>query len=161
MARPNLRLVPRAPRPVAALRFVDLTPELLTLAAASEIEPRPLTPEIVRAAMAPGLAFAAFDNGMVISAGGIAPLWHGMAQGWLMVTTFATVRHMAAVTRFARQRFDEWNAMPAYRRIEMQVRADRPWRQSFAARLGMTECWGPMRAWDAQGRDYYLYARVA
>jgi len=108
----------------------------------------------------PGLSFGLMDGGALICACGVFLAHFGKAQGWMMVTPLATRRHMAFATRRAEEHFARWQQNPAFRRIEVHIRADQPWRENFARRLGMTEGFGPLKAWDPKGRDYWIYARV-
>lgn len=141
------------------LRSVNLTGDILAMAIQMAGNTG-LTDAAFARVLVPGLSFAVLDGGALVAVWGIVPNWHGLAQGWQVFTPLARPRHKARITRIVRRLFDEWNTMPAYRRIEIHIRADQPWREGFAARLGMTEEPALMRCWDAQGRDYYLYARV-
>lgn len=157
-----LKLIP-VRQSVANLRTIPLTADLLVQAAEMSDGQMSslLAAETFARILTPGLSFAVLDGEQLVSVWGIVPIWHGLAQGWQVFTPLARPRHKAGTTRIVRARFDQWNVMPAYRRIEIHVRADQPWRASFAHRLGMTEEPALMRCWDAQGRDYFLYARVA
>lgn len=144
-------------------RAVPLTPELLTLAAISERDASEMfgmVPQVLAAALQRDMGYAFLDGGLLVGALGVLPIFRGRGVGWMMVSGLARPRHLAFMTRHARALFDRLAEREAYRRIEIQVRADRPWRESFAARLGMNEALGPMRCWDLQGRDYWQYARV-
>ncbi len=142
---------------------VSLTPELLALAVSMQDDPAfaHQSDEMLARVCIPGLAFATLDGGTLIAALGIIPVWPGRALGWMFPTPIADKRQLTFTTRLARGHFDRWQRDPAFRRIEIMIRDDRPWRESFANALGMTECFGPMRAFDTAGRDYWMYARVA
>ncbi len=159
-------MIARAPgyrsRTAGLIRTVQLTPELLRLALETERDPDMARhSENVEYLARQQESFAHLDGGLLVGASGVVLLHFGRAAGWMLVTRMAERRHLAAMTRFARMKFDGYQKDPAYRRIEIDIRADRPWRESFAARLGMTEALGPARARDPDGRDYWLYARIA
>ena len=140
------------PRP--GCRLVHLTPELFSMVMQDK--------SVLPFALVPGRSFAVLEGGTLACALGIFPVHFGRWHGWLIKTPMATRRHMAYASRQARLHFDRWQREdPSCRRIEIQIRADQPWRESFAKALGMTEALGPMRAWDIEGRDYWLYARIA
>lgn len=148
------------PRTAGLIRTVRLTPELLRLAIETERDGTLSTVNVEYLVRQPE-SYAHLDGGLLVGASGVTLLHHGRALGWMLVTRLAGRRHLAAMTRFGAAVFDRLQRDPAWRRIEIDVRADRPWRESFAARLGMTEALGPARARDPQGNDYWLYARVA
>ena len=151
----------------AAPHLVPLTRALLDQVA--QLGTDPLAAEIAERAgesyarhvLQPGLCFAALDGGYLLGAGGLVPLWHGRAEAWMQVTHLAERRHLAWATRAIAEFFAKRQRDPAFARIEIYIRADAPWRESFAGALGVTEAHGPMRRWDVLGRDYFLYARVA
>lgn len=169
----HLRLVTAQPRrepsgmptlyAYADCRMVPLTTDLLHLSLQMSDDPAiKLLRDNERAHdiyLTPGLSYAVISGGMMLATLGIIPIRHGLAMGWMLPS--ADKRGMAFVTRCAIACLDAWQRDPRFRRIEIHVRADQPWRESFARRLDMTEGWGPLRAWDELGRDYWLYARVA
>lgn len=160
----RLRLVPK-PRPQRAFRVVPLTADLFSLALAGASDPfvteQGSQPGVLANVLRPNLSFAILDGGSLVCALGIFPVVFGRAQGWMIKTPLATRAGLAYTVRQTRAHFDRWITQPAFCRIEMHIRDGQPWRDSFAARLGMNE--GPylMRKWDNLGRDYWLYARVA
>ena len=144
-----------------SLRFVPLTSELLAWAAAEEADAGSralLTPEVLAVYLPrpPGYGEAMLGRGRVLAAGGLVPLWPERAIAWLMLSPHATVREKALALR----RVQAGLARAPFRRVEMQVRTTEPWCRRFAARLGFAEE-GVMRAYDPDGRDYGLFARVA
>jgi hypothetical protein len=158
--RPNLKLVPAVQE--YNPRMVPLTESAFRMVAAMQPGAQQNWDIAWRMANVKDHAFAVLDGGDIICAWGAFPIHFGRAHGWLLRTPFARPRHMAFTTRKGRECFDWWQETdPVYRRIEIQIAADQPWRESFAKRLGMTEAFGPMQAWDAQGRDHWQYARIA
>lgn len=146
-------------------RIVPLTPQLLSTLVETERDPLisefARAPEFAARVLARvGLSFAMLDGGYVVAGGGIIPHWHGRAEGWWLVSTFARPRHLTAAARVTCDFLDRRQRSPAFRRIEACVRAGERWSDSFIAALGFTEK-SLMRAWDQAGRDYWLCARVA
>lgn len=151
-------------RRVSHCRVVDLTPAALAAMADMQTDPSLIgtrDPEMQARACIQGLSFATVDDDMLISALGVLPIWPGRALGWMFTAPNATRRQLVYTVRQARLRFDMWSTIPQLRRIEIMIRADQPWRESFARALGMNEAFGPMKAFDSLGRDYFMYARVA
>lgn len=104
--------------------------------------------------------YALIGRGRVLAAGGLVPLWAGRAEAWLMVSRFATPRDLVPALRHAKSVMDKRQRDPFFARIEIHVRWDAPWRESFAAALGFTleahlRCWGPGQT------DFGLYSRIA
>lgn len=144
-------------------RLVPLDPVLLGIAVAQERD------SVTAAfAAAPGYAaqalsgpaFALLDGGAVIGAGGLVPHWRGRAEGWWLTGQCARPRHLVHAARLARAFLDDRQRDPAFRRIEIFIRAGEPWASSFARALGFT-CEGRLQAWDPAGRDMCIFARVA
>lgn len=146
-------------------RIVPLTPELLDWAILEEVDPATQrlaeTPGWAAMFTAPGTwGEAMLGRGRVLAAGGLVPLWPGRGLGWLMLSPFAGQRDRHQALTRARTMMCEAQRLPAWRRIEMYVRADEPWCDRFGRLMGMT-CEGTMRRFDPLGRDYLLFARVA
>lgn len=97
-----------------------------------------------------------------LACGGLEDLGHGRWGGWLYASDLSP-RGWALVARAFRMMRQEVQA----RRVELTVRApataeDRPLAMKacrFAVRLGL-EREGLMRAWGADGADYFLFAGV-
>lgn len=102
---------------------------------------------------------AMIDGGEVVVGGGLTVMWMGRAEAWLLVSRAARPRHLVMAARFCARVLEKRQRDPMYRRIEMFVRAGERWSESFAASLGFVRE-GRLRRWDAQGRDYLLFARV-
>lgn len=144
-------------------RLVPLDPLLLSLAVAQERDcvtaAFAAAPGYVAQALS-GPAFALLDGGDLIGAGGLVPHWRGRAEGWWLTGQCARPRHLVRAVRLAREFLDASQCDPAFRRIEIFIRAGEPWASSFARALGFT-CEGRLQAWDPAGRDMVLFARIA
>lgn len=152
----------RASRSIGAPRIVPLCPELHRFAVIEERNP--LLAERSEGAAAEQRhcnqwGYALLGRGHVLACGGLVPLWAGRAEAWLMVSHEATARDLVPALRHARQVLDKRQRDPFFRRIEINVRWDAPWRASFAAALGF-RLEAIMTGWGPDGADYALYARV-
>ncbi|HEY2068280.1 MAG TPA: hypothetical protein VGG48_01900 [Rhizomicrobium sp.] len=114
-----------------------------------------------RALLAPDRSFAFVDGGELLGAGGLVPVWPGRAEGWLLVSRLARPRQVVAGVRAARAWLDRKLRDPDYARIEFYIRADAPWRESFARALGCAEQGAKLRRWGLDGADYVLHARIS
>lgn len=147
-------------------RFVSLTPELLFVALTLAADPHSrripqVLPRYADSVLAPGaIAYATIDGGYLLAAGGVIPLWPGLYEGWAIVTSLANRRHLVDLTRQTRVFFDTLMESGQARRLQLYIAAAAPWRESFAAGLGLTEAHGPLEAWGIDGEPYYLHART-
>ncbi len=145
-------------------RIVPLTKELLAGALLEERDPLAM-----RQAQHPfwwdqflaegSVGGALIGGGRVLAAAGLIPQVPGRALAWLMLSPAADRRARVLALRHVRGVMDRRQADPAFRRIEMFVRAAEPWCGSFGRIMGF-EREGLLRAWDELGRDYVLFARV-
>ncbi|HEV2186382.1 MAG TPA: hypothetical protein VGR70_04200 [Stellaceae bacterium] len=104
--------------------------------------------------------YALLGRGHVLAAGGLVPLWAGRAEAWLLVSRYASPRDLVPALRHARDVLDKRQRDPFFRRIEINVRWEAPWRESFVSALGF-ELEAIMDSWGPDGADYGLYARIA
>jgi len=111
------------------------------------------------AVFSPGCAYALMDAGELYGAGGIIPIWHGRAEGWLIVTRLARPRDIVKGVRIAREWLDEKQQDPAFARLEFYLLAQAAWRESFAAALDLFYL-STLRRWGPDGDDYCHYERV-
>ncbi len=128
---------------------------VLAAARADEDSNLPKFPEVTFA----GCAYALFDGGRVLGAGGVVPIWPGRAEGWLLVTRLARPRDIVAGVRVAAAWLDEKQCDPAFARLEFFLLTQAPWRQSFAAALDL-ELVSTLRRWGPDGHDYCHYERL-
>jgi hypothetical protein len=106
-----------------------------------------------------GLAYALIDGSEVPIGGALLPRFYGHAEACCFITRMARARHIVVASRWARAFLDKRQRDPQFRRVQMYIRANEPWSQSFPRSLGF-ECEGLHAAWDAAGRDYWCYARI-
>lgn len=150
----------------SAPRFVPLTAELLDWALAEQ----PAASEAVRimgvdggtlrsALHWPHRAEAMLGRGRVLAVAGVIQHWPGRGEAWMLASPAATRADLVRACRRMRAVLDEMQDDPVWRRIEMHVLAEAPWRLGFAAALGFT-AEATLRAWDPAGRDFVMYARV-
>jgi RimJ/RimL family protein N-acetyltransferase len=145
------------------VRFVPLDETLLRLALAEGAPdlapPAAVTDEHLRVYLAGNaLGEAMLGDGRVLGAAGLVPIHAGRAHAWLILSRHIAPRQRLAALDRTRAGLDRGHAR-GWRRIEMQVRADHPWADRFAARLGFA-FEAVLRAWDELGRDYRQYVRV-
>jgi hypothetical protein len=104
---------------------------------------------------------ALLGDGRVLAAGGLLPRWHGMAEAWMMLSPRADMPARIVALRTLRELMDQYQKLPAFKRIEMASRVGDPWDGIKFARLMGMQCEGLMRCRDPMGRDYRMFARVA
>jgi hypothetical protein len=102
-----------------------------------------------------GLAWTGFSD-RPIACAGVVELWPGRAYAWALLDKSAG-KHFIAITRAIR---DKLNALP-YRRIEMAVDEHFEQGHRWAKMLGFNrETTTPMRAYNPDGGNCHLYARI-
>lgn len=101
-----------------------------------------------------GVAWAAVMDGEVIAAAGMFEVWSGRALGWALFSDTA-LANFIAIHRVARKVLADC----PWRRIEIAVDRNHAAGVRWAERLGFQRE-GLMRAYTADGRDCFLYARV-
>lgn len=144
------------------LAFAPLTEALLDRAAANARDPLAgefaMLSEYRRRVMHENLAFAVLRGECPIAAGGVAPVWPRRGEAWALIDAGARPREIAWMTRRFARFFAALLEHDVYRRIDVYVVSASPWRESFAAALGLALVAGPMPAWDPIGRAYHHYA---
>lgn len=146
------------------IRFVPLDRTLMAWAAhlAGERLAHELTqarPEMLDHMAASSGGEVMLDGGELIGAGGVMLHWAGRAEAWLMLRPDATPRQRIAALRRCQKRLAALQRAREYRRIEMYVPLDVPWRRRFAEVLGM-ELEAVCRKWCPRGHDFCLYSRI-
>ena len=105
-----------------------------------------------------GMAFTAIDNGYLVASGGIAPLWEGVGEAWLLGAE-RVEKHRRYVARAVHQHMLQVVEKKGLWRVQAAMRSDWPELKRWARFLGMQHE-GTMRAYGADGLDYERYARV-
>lgn len=133
------------------IRIVPLTADLLR-----RLPPPPFADPGYAEGLAgtPGLAWAMTDDGEIVMAAGVVPVWKGRGLAWLTHRD-ARLRHWLAAARWARH----WLPLLPFRRIEATVRHDFYPGCRWAEFLGFRVD-GRMPAFGEDGADYWLYSLV-
>ena len=105
-----------------------------------------------------GMSFTGMLNNKPIAAGGVFPLWDGVAEGWVLATKEIN-NYPITFARVMKQRTDMMIANNKIKRLQTSVKADCDIAIRFAKWLGLKEE-GLMKQYGADGSDYYRYARV-
>jgi len=105
-----------------------------------------------------GMSFTGIVNNKPIAAGGVFPLWDGVAEGWVLATNEIN-NYPITFARVMKQRTDMMIANNKIKRLQTSVKADCDLAIRFAKWLGLKEE-GLMKKYGADGSDYYRYARV-
>jgi hypothetical protein len=105
-----------------------------------------------------GMSFTGMLNNKPIAAGGVFPLWDGVAEGWVLATKEIN-NYPITFARVMKQRTDMMIANNLIKRLQTSVKADCDIAIRFAKWLGLKEE-GLMKGYGPDGSDYYRYARI-
>lgn len=106
----------------------------------------------------PGITIT--QDAKILGSGGVVMIWPGRAFGWAWFSRDVTARQMTFIHRRSTALIVDLQKDRRYNRIETTVVYDHVAGHRWAQMLGfMPE--GDMRAYDVEGRDHTLYARVA
>ena len=105
-----------------------------------------------------GLSFTLLADNNPILAGGIIPLWDGVAEGWVIATEDVW-NYPLSVAKAIRKDFARVAKENNITRVQSAIRKDFFEGQRFAEWLGL-EKEGLMRKWGFDGSDQYMYARL-
>lgn len=100
-------------------------------------------------------AFTALVGGKPIAVGGVKELWKGRALCWTFIARDAG-GHFTELHRAVKRLLE----IVPYRRLEAEARCDFPQGHRWLKMLGFTMEAERMRAYQVDGEDYALYARV-
>lgn len=144
--------------------ILPLTRDLLDLAVAdmrdSRMQALAGCEAFAALALAPGgFARALVGPGAVLAAAGVIPHWAGRGEAWMIVTRAARARDIVFAIRAARAGLGALQKSDLWRRIEIYIRADAPWRLSFAEALEFRMD-ATLRAWGPDGGDFCLFSRI-
>jgi len=103
-------------------------------------------------------AFTLVDNGHLVAAGGIIPIWEGMGEAWL-IPSDVMPRYRLRVIKTLRRRIDEIIDADNLRRLQATVRADYDVAVRFIEFLGFKRE-GLMKNYGPGGADHYMYSRI-
>lgn len=105
----------------------------------------------------PGRGHAIMDNGEIYAAWGLAPVWDGVAEGWMVPSKLIDSRKIS-VARAIRRQLERDIVRLKLRRVQAAVRKDFNEAHQFIKFLGF-ESEGIMHRFGPDGADYERYAR--
>jgi hypothetical protein len=107
-------------------------------------------------------AHGLLSRGIVAMAAGLIEWWPGRAEGWVFVHREARPREILYGCQAVKQWLDRIQKEDPlkYRRLEIAVRRDAPYRETFTRMLGF-RLEGVLEAFDPAGRDCCVYRRLA
>ena len=103
-----------------------------------------------------GMAFTGIDNGYLVGAAGIFPLWEGGGEAWCLGAS-RVGRHQFRVARLVREKLREIAEEQGMWRVQAAMRSDWPELARWARVLGMKHE-GTMRCYGANKLDYERWA---
>jgi len=109
----------------------------------------------------PGMAWTGLHAGAVVGCAGIKPQWPGRAIAWALLSDIPR-RSWPEITAIVGRQLAAAH-LAGYRRIEATVVDGWPTGRRWVERLGFGAVEPPhlMRAYDPEGRDHWLYAKVS
>ena len=105
-----------------------------------------------------GMAFTAIDNGHLIAAAGIFPIWKGVGEAWFLGAS-RVGRYQIRIGKLVRKGLLQVAEEQGMWRVQAVMRSDWPELKRWAKFLGM-EHEGTMRQYGANRLDYERYARL-
>lgn len=105
----------------------------------------------------PGRGHAIMEDGQVYAAWGLAPVWDGVAEGWMIPSKIIDSRKVS-VSRAIRQQLERDIVRLKLHRVQAAVRKDFTDAHRFIQFLGF-ESEGMMHKFGPDGSDYERYAR--
>jgi len=103
-----------------------------------------------------GMAFRGIDNGYLVGAAGIFPLWEGVGEAWFLGAS-RVGKHQIRVARLVREGLLQIAEEQGMWRVQAAMRSDWPELKRWAKFLGM-EHEGTMRRYGANKLDYERWA---
>ncbi len=105
-----------------------------------------------------GYAWTGIVGTEIIAAGGIAPIWEGVACAWLLSTPLVD-KYKLFLHKTVKNAIRFVSEAKRLHRIETVILADHLISQRWAERLGF-EYEGTMMKFDARKNNYYRYALI-
>ena len=105
-----------------------------------------------------GMSFTGMLNNKPIAAGGVFPLWDGVAEGWVLATEEIN-RYPITFSKVIKLRCDMLLKNNSIKRFQTSVKADCDVAIRFAKFLGLKEE-GLMKNYGPDGADFYRFARI-
>jgi len=97
-------------------------------------------------------------NNKPIAAGGVFPLWDGVAEGWVLATEEIN-KYPITFSKVIKLRCDMLLKNNSIKRFQTSVKADCDVAIRFAKFLGLKEE-GLMKNYGPDGADFYRFARI-
>lgn len=145
--------------PTGRIYFRPFEPAHLGLLDLPAAERGPVNAGEWAAFLAPAFTWTGFVEGRVVGCAGLVPQWPGRAQAWLLVGPALPRRAWPAITAKVAAILDAGHAA-GFRRIEATVVDGFAPGHRWIRRLGF-RAEGLMRGYGPDGRDHWLYARLA
>lgn len=105
-----------------------------------------------------GMSFTGIVNNTPIAAGGVFPLWDGVAEGWVLGTD-QMHKYPITIARVIKHRTEIMCKNNLFKRLQTSVKADCEIAIRFAKWLGFKPE-GLMKHYGPDGSDYYRFARI-
>ena len=105
-----------------------------------------------------GLSYTLLFNNNPVIAGGIIPIWDGVAEGWVM-SSKRVFEHKIRAASAVKKRLDYLCINNNIRRLQTSVKAEFKLGIRFATWLGL-EVEGLKKNYGPDGSDYYQLARI-
>ena len=105
-----------------------------------------------------GMSFTGMLNNKPIAAGGVFPLWDGVAEGWVLATEEIN-KYPITFSKVIKLRCDMLLKNNSIKRFQTSVKADCDVAIRFAKFLGLIEE-GLMKNYVPDGADFYRFARI-
>ena len=105
-----------------------------------------------------GMSFTGIVNNIPIAAGGVFPLWDGVAEGWVLGTA-EMKKYPITFARVIKHRTEMMCKNNSFKRLQTSVKADCEIAIRFAKWMDFKPE-GLMKHYGPDGSDYYRYARI-
>ena len=105
-----------------------------------------------------GMSFTGMYNNKPIAAGGVFPLWEGVAEGWVLATKEIN-NFPITFSKVIKQRCNMLLKNNNFKRFQTSVKADCKVAIRFAKFLGLEEE-GLMKNYGPDGADFYRFVRI-
>ena len=105
-----------------------------------------------------GMSFTGIVNNTPVAAGGVFPLWDGVAEGWVLGTT-EMKKYPITLARVIKHRTEMMCKNNSFKRLQTSVKADCETAIRFAKWMDFRPE-GLMKHYGPDGSDYYRYARI-
>ena len=105
-----------------------------------------------------GMSFTGMLDNKPIAAGGVFPLWDGVAEGWVLATEEIN-KYPITFSKVIKLRCDMLLKNNSIKRFQTSVKADCDVAIRFAKFLGLKEE-GLMKNYGPDGSDFYRFARI-